>query len=62
MIESSQYESWVQMDWDDASYSVTGFDPIQMLPDEDVYKTKKKEKEAPKEKGLETFMDKDKKK
>ena len=55
MIESSQYESWVQMDWDDASYSVTGFDPTVMLPEEDVYKPKKKL--APKTKGLETFME-----
>ena len=58
MIESSQYESWVQMDWDDSSYSVTGFDPIAMLPDEDVYKPKKKS--VSKTKGLETFMEEEK--
>ena len=58
MIESSQYESWTQMDWDDSSYSVTGFDPIAMLPDEDVYKPKKKS--VSKTKGLETFMEEEK--
>ena len=57
MIESSQYESWVQMDWDDASYSVTGFDPTVMLPEEDVYKPKKKLTD--KSKGLESFMESD---
>ncbi len=55
MIESSQYESWTQMAWDDSSYSVVGFDPISMLPDEDVYKPKKKSQT--KTKGLETFME-----
>ncbi len=55
MIESSQYESWTQMPWDDSSYSVIGFDPISMLPDEDVYKPKKKS--STKTKGLETFME-----
>jgi hypothetical protein len=55
MIESSQYESWTQMPWDDSSYSVMGFDPISMLPEEDVYKPKKKS--ASKTKGLETFME-----
>ena len=58
MIESSQYESWTQMAWDDSSYSVVGFDPISMLPDEDVYKPKKKSQT--KTKGLETFMEKEK--
>ena len=55
MIESSQYESWTTMDGDDSSYSVIGFDPISMLPEEDVYKPKKKS--TPKTKGLETFME-----
>ena len=62
MIEKQQYESYTTLDGDDTVYDIRGFDPDIMLPDEDVYKTKKKEKEAPKEKGLETFMDKDKKK
>ena len=61
MIEKQQYESYTTLDGDDTVYDIRGFDPDIMLPDEDVYKTKKKEKEAPKEKGLETFMDKDKK-
>ena len=55
MIENSQYKSWVTMDGDDASYSVGGFDPNVMLPDEDVYKPKKKV--TSKSKGLETFME-----
>jgi hypothetical protein len=37
-----------------------GFDPNVMLPDEDVYKPKKKSSE--KTKGLESFMEEDKKK
>ena len=55
MIENSQYTSWVTMDGDDASYSVMGFDPRVMLPDEDVYKPKKKP--VDKSKGLESFME-----
>ena len=55
MIENSQYKSWTTMDGDDSSYSVIGFDPTVMLPEEDVYKPKKKS--APKTKGLETFME-----
>ena len=62
MIEKQHYEPYTTLDGDDTAYDIRGFDPDIMLPDEDVYKTKKKEKEAPKEKGLETFMDKDKKK
>ena len=57
MIENSQYTSWVTMDGDDSSYSVLGFDPNIMLPDEDVYKPKKKL--SAKSKGLETFMEDD---
>ena len=57
MIESQQYESWTTMDGDDASYSVQGFDPNLMLPDEDVYKPKKKSTD--KSKGLESFMESD---
>ena len=55
MIENSQYESWTTMVGDDASYSVMGFDPTVMLPEEDVYKPKKKS--ASKTKGLEPFME-----
>ena len=57
MIENVQYESWTTMDGDDTSYSVSGFDPNIMLPDEDVYKPKKKP--SVKTKGLETFMKED---
>ena len=55
MIENSQYESWTTMAGDDSSYSVMGFDPTVMLPEEDVYKPKKKL--ASKTKGLEPFME-----
>jgi len=37
---------------------VQGFDPTIMLPDEDVYKTKKKEPQS-KTSGLENFMETD---
>ena len=57
MIEKGTFESWTVMDGDDTGYSVTGFDPNIMLPDEDVYKPKKKE--IKKAKGLEKFMDDD---
>ena len=57
MIENVQYEAWTTMDGDDTSYSVIGFDPNIMLPDEDVYKPKKKP--SAKTKGLETFMKED---
>ena len=43
------------MEGDDTGYSVIGFDPTIMLPDEDVYKPKKKE--VVKKKGLENFME-----
>ena len=43
------------MEGDDSSYSVMGFDPMVMLPEEDVYKPKKKS--SVKTKGLETFME-----
>ena len=55
MIEKGQYESWTTMEGDDTSYTVGGFDPNVMLPDEDVYKPKKKTVE--KSKGLENFME-----
>jgi hypothetical protein len=44
------------MEGDEASsYTVSGFDPMIMLPDEDVYKPKKKV--DPETKGLEKFME-----
>ena len=55
IIENSQYKSWITMEGDDSSYSVRGFDPNVMLPEEDVYKPKKKS--SAKTKGLETFME-----
>tara|TARA_B110000902_G_scaffold65239_1_gene77543 strand:+ start:1474 stop:2085 length:612 start_codon:yes stop_codon:yes gene_type:complete len=58
MIEKRQYESFCVNEGDETIYDVQGFDPDIMLPDEDVYQVKKKEKEAPKAKGLETFMEK----
>ena len=45
------------MEGDDTGYTVQGFDPTIMLPDEDVYKPKKKENT--KTKGLENFMESD---
>ena len=56
IIENVSYEAWEKMSGDDSSYSVVGFDPTIMLPDEDVYKPKKKP--VNKTKGLETFMEK----
>ena len=57
MIENKVYESYTTMEGDNTSYSVRGFDPDVLLPDEDVYKPKKV---PPKKKnGLEEFMDKE---
>jgi hypothetical protein len=58
MIEKGSYESWTTMEGDSRTYQVGGFDPLIMLPEEDVYKPKKKETTR-KKKGLETFMEKD---
>jgi len=55
MIEKCSYESWTTMEGDDTEYSVMGFDPNIMLPDEDVYRPKKKI--INKSKGLENFME-----
>ena len=57
MIEKCSYESWTTMAGDDTDYSVMGFDPNIMLPDEDVYRPKKKI--INKSKGLENFMEED---
>jgi hypothetical protein len=54
MIESVSYESWTVNEGDTNRYVVQGFDPNIMLPDEDVYKPKKKI--VTKTKGLENFM------
>ena len=42
LIEKQDYRAFVTMEGDENSYSVSGFDPTIMLPDEDVYKPKKK--------------------
>ena len=57
IIEKSSYDAWTTMEGDDTGYTVSGFDPTIMLPDEDVYKPKKKP--SAKTKGLETFMKED---
>jgi hypothetical protein len=57
MIESVSYESWTVNEGDTNKYVVQGFDPNVMLPDEDVYKPKKKT--STKSKGLENFMEKE---
>ena len=57
IIEKSNYVSFTTMEGDDSFYTVSGFDPHIMLPDEDVYKPKKKEDKPLK--GLEKFMETD---
>ena len=59
IIEKQNYETFTTLDNDDTVYDIRGFDPDIMLPDEDVYKTKKKQAEDLPE-GLETFMETDK--
>ncbi len=56
IIAKQDFTSYVTMEGDDTSYTVSGFDPNIMLPEEDVYKPKKKNKE-PKVEGLENFME-----
>ena len=56
MIEKQSYEYFTTMEGDDTPYSVGGFDAINMLPDEAVYKPKKKEQSS-KAEGLENFME-----
>ena len=56
LIEKQNYDMFTTMEHDDTKYSVQGFDPTIMLPDEDVYKPKKKE-QSDKPEGLENFMD-----
>ena len=58
MIENQEYINYVTLEGDDTKYSVQGFDPMIMVPDEAVYKTKKKEVQS-KTKGLENFMETD---
>jgi hypothetical protein len=58
MIEKQEFVPYVTMEGDSTNYSVSGFDVNVMVPDEAVYKPKKKEtKDNPK--GLENFMETD---
>ena len=59
MIQKQDYVPFVTNPGDDTIYSIGGFDPNIMVPDEAVYKPKKKEVEK-KTTGLENFMEKDK--
>ena len=56
MIEKQEYIPFTTMEGDDTPYQVRGFDPDLMLPDEDVYKPKKKQV-VQKVDGLENFME-----
>ena len=55
LIEKSNIEFFSVMEGDDNSYTMQGFSPNSYLPEEDVYKPKKKE--SKKSKGLEKFME-----
>lgn len=57
MISKQNYTAFTTMEGDDTGYSVRGFDPNLMVPNEPVYKTKSSEEK--KKKGLENFMDTD---
>ena len=57
MIENKVYDSYTTMEGDKTTYSVRGFNPDQLLPNEDVYKQKKVS--LKKKNGLEEFMDKE---
>ena len=56
IIEKQQYETYTTNEGDDTVYDIKGFDPDIMLPDEDVYKVKSKQKSTLPE-GLEEFME-----
>ena len=56
MIEKQEYIPFTTMEGDDTPYSIGGFDATTMLPDEAVYKPKKKES-TEKIEGLENFME-----
>ena len=60
IIENRQYETFTVNEGDETIYDVQGFDPDIMLPDEDVYVVKKKDKKEEESEGLETFMETDK--
>ena len=54
MIKKQDFIQYTTMAGDFTNYNIGGFDPNVMLPDQDVYKPKKKEDK--KVKGLEKFM------
>ena len=56
MIEKQEFVPYVTMEGDNTNYSVGGFDVNIMVPEEAVYKPKKKETEKT-SKGLENFME-----
>jgi len=57
MIEREAYNSFTTMEGDSNTYQVDNIDLAAFLPDEDVYKPKKKQ--STKKKGLEVFMEKE---
>ena len=57
MIEREAYNSFTTMEGDSNSYQVDNIDLAAFLPEEDVYKPKKKQ--STKKKGLEVFMEKE---
>ena len=56
IIEKEEYRTHDVLPMDSTNYSIHGFDPTIILPDEPVYKTKEKEK-SQRPSGLEEFMD-----
>ena len=56
IIEKEEYRTHDTLAMDSTNYSIHGFDPTIMLPDEPVYKTKEKEK-SQQPSGLEEFME-----
>ena len=58
LISKQEYVPFDTIDGDTSKYSVVGFDPNVMVPDEAVYKPKKKKEETESKRvGLENFMD-----
>ena len=57
MIDREAYNSFTTMEGDSNSYQVDNIDLTAFLPEEDVYKPKKKQ--STKKKGLEVFMGKE---
>ena len=58
MIEKQEYMPYITMEGDNTNYNIGGFDPTVMVPDEAVYKPKKKDSKI-EPKGLEYFMEND---